>query len=78
MLRGSRMEVPTQLRILELNPSHPVVKGLAARFETNADDPVVGETAELLLASALVAEGSDLVDPSRFNELLVGVLERGL
>jgi molecular chaperone HtpG len=78
MLRGSQMEVPAQLRILELNPSHPVVTGLSERFETNADDPIVGETAELLLASALVAEGSEIADPSRFNELLVKVLERGL
>jgi molecular chaperone HtpG len=78
MLRGSQMEIPVQLRILELNPKHPVVDKLAARFAVDAADTLIGETAELLLASAMVAEGSDLPDPARFNTLLVQAVERGL
>jgi molecular chaperone HtpG len=55
-----------------------VIEGLMSRFESDADDPVITDTAELLLASALVAEGSDVPDPARFNSLMAGMLERGL
>ena len=78
ILRGSQMEMPAQLRILELNPEHPVVEKLAARFEADAGDVLIGETAELLLASAMVAEGSAVPDPARFNALLADALGRGL
>jgi len=78
MLRGSQIEMPAQLRILELNPKHPVVEKLAARFDADAEDNLIAETAELLLASAMVAEGSDVPDPARFNTLLADALERGL
>ncbi len=78
ILRGSQMEMPAQLRILELNPKHPVVEKLAARFEADAGDVLIGETAELLLASALVAEGAAVPDPARFNALLADALGRGL
>jgi len=78
MLRGSQMEMPAQLRILELNPKHPVVEKLAVRFDADAEDALIGETAELLLASAMVAEGSAVPDPARFNALLADALDRGL
>jgi molecular chaperone HtpG len=78
MLAGSQMEIPTQLRILELNPGHAVIEGLMSRFESNADDPVISDTAGLLLASALVAEGSEIPDPARFNALVAEMLTRGL
>jgi len=78
MLKGSRMDVPAQLRILELNPNHPVVEKLAARFDADAEDSLIAEAAELLFASALIAEGAEVPDPARFNALLADALGRGL
>jgi molecular chaperone HtpG len=78
MLRGSQMEMPPSPRILELNSEHPVVEKMVARFDSDAEDAVVRDAAELLLASAVIAEGTELADPSRVNELMAGMLSRGL
>jgi molecular chaperone HtpG len=67
-----------QRRILELNPSHPLVQGLRRRFDANADDAVVGDYAELLLGWSLLAEGSEPHDPVRFTQLVAGLMETGL
>jgi molecular chaperone HtpG len=66
--------VPDNKRVLELNPDHPVVVGLLAHHEKDAADPLVENTARLLLDQAVVAEGSRVKDPAAFarrvNELL--------
>ena len=65
---------PKQRRILELNPGHAIVKKLHERFDADAGDGLVAEYAELLMGYALLAEGSELTDPVRFNQLLAKVL----
>lgn len=67
-----------QRRILELNPGHDIVTRLAARFEGDAADPLVGDYAELLFGYATLAEGSELPDPARFNHLLADLLARSI
>lgn len=44
------------------------------RFERNDHDAVLDACAELLLGYALIAEGAELPDPSRFNRLLAGCI----
>jgi molecular chaperone HtpG len=51
-------------RILELNPSHAIVKNLAALVKRDAASPKIGEWSELLLDQALLAEGV-VQDPAR-------------
>ena len=70
-------EMPRQKRILELNPKHEIVKKLQERYEKDANDPVTGEYAELLYGYATLAEGSELPDPVRFNQLLAKLMARG-
>jgi len=67
-----------QRRILELNPSHPIFLKMRDRFEENEHDAVIGACAELLLSYALLAEGAELPDRSRFNRLLVGCILHAL
>ncbi len=67
---------PRVKRILELNPSHPLVSGFRTAYEQHADDPALPETAELLYGTALLAEGGDLEDPARFAKLLADRLAR--
>ena len=67
-----------QRRILELNAGHPTVQGLRRRFDADANDPVVGDYAELLLGWSLLAEGSEPHDPVRFTQLVAGLMETGL
>jgi molecular chaperone HtpG len=76
MYRAMGQEVPPVTRILELNPSHPLVTGLRSALESKKDDPALPETAELLYGTALLAEGGDLADPARFAKLLADRLAK--
>jgi molecular chaperone HtpG len=76
--RAMGQDAPRVKRILELNPTHPLVTGLRAAHEERADHPDLPETAELLYGTALLAEGGDLTDPARFARLLADRLSRTL
>ena len=67
-----------QKRILELNPKHAITSKLQERFEADQGDPLLVDYAHLLLDYALLAEGSDLPDPSRFNKSIGDLMVNGL
>ncbi|MGX7673598.1 molecular chaperone HtpG [Plantactinospora sp. DSM 117369] len=78
MYRAMGQDMPAVKRILELNPTHPLVTGLREAYGQRKDDPTVAETAELLYGMALLAEGGELGDPARFTRLLAERLARTL
>ncbi|WP_018637775.1 molecular chaperone HtpG [Parafrankia elaeagni] len=80
MYRAMGQDVPRQKRILELNPTHPLVTGLRKAHEqgAEADADVLAGTAELLYGMAVLAEGGELRDPSRFTRLLADRLANAL
>ena len=78
MFRAMGQEVPHVKRILEINPTHPLVTGLREAHAQGTDDDSLAETAELLYGMALLAEGGELSDPSRFTRLLADRLARTL
>ncbi|MEC3914098.1 molecular chaperone HtpG [Nocardia sp. CDC160] len=82
MYRASGQELPHSKRILELNPTHPLVTGLRdafAKVSGEADKPVeLTETAELLYGTAVLAEGGELKDPAHFARVLADRLTRTL
>ncbi|MEU9203590.1 molecular chaperone HtpG [Streptomyces sp. NPDC048332] len=80
MYRAMGQPVPPVKRILELNPEHPLVGGLNRAYAGRGEDVGSGleETAELLHDLALLAEGGELGDPSRFVRLMADRLERTL
>jgi molecular chaperone HtpG len=78
MYRAMGQDMPRIKRILELNPTHPLVGGLQKAYGDRKDDPGLAETAELLYGMALLAEGGELSDPSRFIRLLGDRLARTL
>ncbi len=78
LLARGRKDATRQRRILELNPSHPLVASLRARFDADREDTLVVDYAELLLGWALLAEGSELHDPVRFSQLMTSLMERGI
>lgn len=78
MYRAMGQEVPPVKRILELNPTHPLVAGLRTSHEQGEDPAALVETAELLYGMALLAEGGELTDPARFTRLLADRLARTL
>ncbi|MFE7189646.1 molecular chaperone HtpG [Kitasatospora sp. NPDC057541] len=78
MYRAMGQELPPVKRILELNPTHPLIVALRTAHEANPGDPALAEVAELVHGGALLAEGGDLPDPARFTRLLTDRLARGL
>jgi len=78
MYRAMGHEVPQVKRILELNPTHPLVSGLRKAREQGVTEESLKETAELLYGMALLAEGGELADPSHFTRILAERLARTL
>lgn len=71
MYRASGMEMPTSKRILELNPSHPLVERLRSQHAKDPSAAGLGDTARLISGAAVLAEGGTLADPAAFAKLLV-------
>ena len=69
MMRAMRQEVPEDKRILEINPSHPLIAKIRALEGDQLKDSVV-----LLYDSALIAEGSPVEDGARFAKLLAELM----
>lgn len=65
-------------RVLELNPTHPIITRLAdrAQAETPADDGLLADAAHLLLDQARIVEGETPRDPSAFARRLGSVMAR--
>ncbi|MFE3635040.1 molecular chaperone HtpG [Streptomyces sp. NPDC059168] len=78
MYRAMGQEVPRTKRILELNPHHQLVKDLNQAHAERTDRTTLAETAELLLALAVLAEGGQPNDPARFVKLMADRLQRAL
>jgi molecular chaperone HtpG len=76
MFKMMGQAVPEQKRILELNPTHPLITALQKKIASGGD---LGEYAELLYEQAIVAEGGKLENPLAFaqkiSRLLTKVLE---
>jgi molecular chaperone HtpG len=70
--------LPRQKRILELNPEHAILARLQERFDQDKADPALEDYAHLLLGTALLAEGSDLHDPARYNRLVGELMLKGI
>ncbi|WP_327111330.1 molecular chaperone HtpG [Nocardia sp. NBC_01730] len=84
MYRASGQALPESKRILELNPTHPLVTGLRDAYSGKKDEADAGtatdlaETAELLYGTAVLAEGGELKDPAHFAHILTDRLTRTL
>jgi molecular chaperone HtpG len=73
-LRKSGAESPKQKRVMELNPKHPLIERMKQRRSQSENDPLLDNAAEVLLGLSLLAEGSELPDPVRFNKAATEVL----
>ena len=84
LLKQHRGLDQTAVRILEINPKHPLIRRLSARLEAKgAEDGESGgqspleEAARLLLDQARILEGEPLPDPAAFARRLSLLVERG-
>ena len=71
ILKAAGQKLPDAKPVLEVNPSHPIVRRL------RPDDPRFADWANLLFDQALLAEGGQLEDPAEFvkrsNELMLSL-----
>ena len=73
MMRAMHQEVPDEKRILEINPSHPLIKKMSdIQSSTSTSD--FNSTLHLLYDAALIAEGSPVADGARFAKLLAELM----
>jgi molecular chaperone HtpG len=66
-----------RLRILEINPRHPLIRSLAEKAKEGVR-PELEEAAFLLLDQARIIEGETPSDPSAFSRRMAAVLARSL
>ena len=69
---------PKQRRILELNPKHEVLEKLRARFDQDQADPILDQYAQLLFGYGVLAEGSEMPDPVKFNRAVAELMTTSL
>jgi len=67
-----------QKRILEINPDHEIVGRMNARFKADASDPLLEDYADILFGYALLAEGSELENPQKFNQAVLRLMARAV
>jgi molecular chaperone HtpG len=72
LLNQMKGETTRQKRILELNPNHEIIEKMRKRV----DDAALDDFAEVLYGYAVLAEGSQLDDPLKFNQAVVRVLSK--
>jgi len=78
LMRQSDLQGPKQRRIMELNPTHPILDKMQAQFDQDKASPVLDDYAQLLLGYGLLAEGSELHDPVKFTQLVADLMVKGL
>ena len=74
LLRRSGREVPKAKRVLEVNPSHPLLTRLVAFHAAHPADERFRRYAELLHGQAILAEAGTLPDPAAFSQRLAELL----
>ncbi len=74
ILRAQHADLPPDRRALELNPTHPLVDGIAKLHAKAPETPQLAEWIEVLYDQALLAEGSPVEDPARLVKRMTALL----
>lgn len=74
MMRASRMQVPENRRIFEVNVDHPLIARLSALESQVPGNERVGDWILVLYDQALLSEGSPIADPGLFARRLSALL----
>ena len=78
LMRSMGQSMPKTKRILEVNPSHPILVQLKQKFDNNKKDPVLKDYSELLYGQALLAEGNQPPDPGKFSKSIADLMAKAL
>jgi molecular chaperone HtpG len=75
LMKATNKEFAGGKRILEVNPSHPIILALSRKAQANPADASIEEWVEVLYDTALLAEGSPVRNPGVFAKKLTKMLE---
>jgi molecular chaperone HtpG len=78
LLKQHRQLDSSAKRVLEVNPRHPLIAGLARCLSQNGSSEEVTEAAWLLLDQARIVQGEPLADPAAFARRLDAALLKAL
>ncbi|MCX7882568.1 MAG: molecular chaperone HtpG [Brevinematales bacterium] len=73
---GDKYPFGDERRTLEVNPTHPLYKRFKTIYAENENDERLSDLAHLLFGYALIAEGTPLPDPARFNAVILKMGEK--
>ena len=66
------------MRILEINPNHPLITTLAQKAEKQGSSEEMNDAAYLLLDQARIIEGEAVSDPGAFSRRMTQALQKGI
>ena len=66
IMEAAGQDVPDSKPILEINPSHPLIR----RLDTESDEDRFADLARIIFDQANLAEGGQLADPAAYVERL--------
>ncbi len=75
LLKQNGQLVPPTKRVLEINPSHPLIQRMQAMFDADRNDPKLADYAALLYGQAALTEGVPLPDPAKFASLVADLMK---
>lgn len=75
LLRASNREFEASRKILEVNPSHPLIKNLRALQQKESGTSKIKDWIDILYNTALLTEGSPIQDPGDFARRVTKVME---
>ena len=70
ILKSSGQQMPETKRVLEINVDHPAIDKIQALLEKDKHDPKLTDYIELIHDLALISEGGQLENPSRFSRTI--------
>ncbi len=75
IMKASGQAMPPSKRILEVNPSHPLIRSLATQQNKGSDKTMLADWVEVLYDTALLAEGNNVKNPGIFAKKLTKIME---
>lgn len=71
-------KVMASMKMMEINPEHPVIIELNKRVKANINDPVAKKMAQLLYDTALLRSGYDIEEKAEFADRIFSMMSTGL
>jgi len=74
LLKSMGQDVPSDKRILEINPAHQVFEAMIELIAQGGKEQVLSEYTDLLYNQALLLEGSKIPDPAAFSKSIAKLM----